>query len=289
MEYNKIIGEAIVFIENHLYEPLSAAMVADSVSYSYYHFHRYFSIAMGETVGSYIRGRRLTQAGYDLVHSQKKILDIALSLYFESAESFTRAFKKKYGLTPREYRKNGVDVLIASHPAVTQDAVSADHYACLRPDIVVIAPKRIAGISFKMSISDNQSIEMWDKLNALLSTQPLIPLTNNRYSFYEAGIECQRSTFHESSETRTFIGIEWGSGQMPKGMREKQFSGGKYARFVHKGTIETLIDTYRYIWGVWFPQSGYELAERDDFECYTDQFLDPLDDRSEIEIYFPIQ
>lgn len=118
MEQSRVIGEAVVYIEKNLYEPLSAAMVAEAVSYSYYHFHRYFLIVMGETVGSYIRSRRLTLAAYELVHSEKKILEIALSLYFESAESFSRAFKKKYGLTPREYRKNGVDVLIASHPAM---------------------------------------------------------------------------------------------------------------------------------------------------------------------------
>lgn len=70
---------------------------------------------------------------------------------------------------------------------------------------------------------------------------------------------------------------------------EKWFGGGKYAKFVHRGSIETLLETYRYIWGVWFPKSGYELADRDDFERYTDKFLGPFHEGSEILIYFPIR
>ena len=55
MNDHQIIGQAIVFIENHLYEMITARDAAEAVSYSYYHFHRYFSAVMGETIGSYIR------------------------------------------------------------------------------------------------------------------------------------------------------------------------------------------------------------------------------------------
>lgn len=72
MECHQAIGKAIVFIENHLYEPIRASDVAAAVPYSYYHFHRYFSAFMGENIGSYIRSRRLTQAAWELVHTEKK-------------------------------------------------------------------------------------------------------------------------------------------------------------------------------------------------------------------------
>ena len=114
MNDKQIIGKAIVFIENNLYQPIVARDVAEAVSYSYYHFHRYFHAIMGETIGNYIRSRRLTQAAWDLVHSDKKVLDVGLSLYFETAESFTRAFKDRYSMTPSEYRKNGIDILIGN-------------------------------------------------------------------------------------------------------------------------------------------------------------------------------
>lgn len=143
MDYREVIGEAIVFIENNLRKPLNAVMVSKAVGYSYYHFHRHFLFVTGETVGSYIRGRRLTQAASELVHSDRNILDIAVGLRFESAESFSRAFKKKYRLTPSAYRKQGVDVLISSHPPL--DPADVGGLISLSPDIVKVPSMRIWG------------------------------------------------------------------------------------------------------------------------------------------------
>ena len=286
----QIIGRAIVFIETNLYEPLTVESVANAVSYSYYHFHRYFQAVMGETIGSYIRSRRLTQAAYDLIYSNKKILDIAVSLYFESAESFTRAFRKRYGITPTEYRKNGIHVLIGSHEPMQIDIIAECNYANLSPEIVTFEPKFVVGFRFNMSIEKNNSIEMWEKLNAQLARHNYISMNNNRYSVYETGDTCLPNTFNKNSEAAAFIGIEIScDSDIPKGMQLKKISGGKYAKFTHKGTVKNLLSTYYYIWSVWFPKSSYKLADREDLECYTEKFLGAENENSEIEIYFPIQ
>ncbi|WP_278332665.1 GyrI-like domain-containing protein [Clostridium beijerinckii] len=86
------------------------------------------------------------------------------------------------------------------------------------------------------------------------------------------------------------MGIETsGDNNIPEGMELKEISGGKYAKFIHKGTVKNLISTYHYIWGVWFPNSSFQLDDRDDLECYTEKFLGAEDEESQIEIYFPIQ
>jgi len=290
LENKHIIGRAIIFIETNLYEPLTVESVANAVSYSYYHFHRCFQAVMGETIGSYIRSRRLTQAAYEIVYSNKKNLDIAISLYFESAESFTRAFKKRYGITPTEYRRNGIDVLIGSHQSVQIDKLTECNYGELVPEIVTFQAKSVVGFRFEMSIKKNNCIEMWEKLNVQLAKQNYISNHNNRYSIYEAGDTCLPNQFNKNSETTVFIGIETSSAtNVIKGMQLKEIGCGRYAKFLHKGTVKTLISTYRYIWGVWFPKSSFQLADRDDLECYTEQFLGPENKNSQIEIYFPIQ
>lgn len=290
MKDKQIIGRAIIFIETNLYEPLTAESVANAVSYSYYHFHRYFQAMMGETIGSYIRSRRLTQAAYDLIYGNKKILDIAVSLYFESAESFTRAFKKRYGVTPTEYRKNKIDVLIGSHQPIQSDKMIECNYANLSPEIVTLQPKKVVGFRFDMSVEKNNSIEMWEKLNAQLAKQNNISMSNNRYGIYETSDTCQPNTFNKNSEATEFIGIEMScDSNIPEGMELKEISGGKYAKFIHKGTVKNLISTYYYIWGVWLPNSSFQLDEREDLECYTEKFLEAENEESQIEIYFPIQ
>lgn len=286
MDHREVIGEAVVFIENNLHEPLNAVMVSEAVSYSYYHFHRHFLYAMGETVGSYIRSRRLTQAASDLVHSDRNILDIAVGLRFESAESFARAFKKKYRLTPSAYRKQGVDVLIASHPPLNPADIGG--LVSLSPDIVEVPSMRILGLAYEMSVADNESVAVWDRLNSLLAGTDDDVFAGDRYSLYESGADCSQTTFQEGTAVRAFVGVECPEGRAIEGLAEKRFAGGRYAKFVHRGSVDLLLSTYRYLWGVWFPQSGYDLADRDDFERYTPRFHGPHDPDSEIEIYFPV-
>jgi len=287
MNDNQIIGKAIVFIENNLYEPIVASDVAKAVSYSYYHFHRYFQAVMGETIGSYIRSRRLTQAAWDLAHSEKKVLDIGVSLYFETAESFTRAFKDRYSITPTEYRKNGIDVLIGNRQSAQKSDKTIITYAGLSPEIITIPTIYIMGIRFKTTIAGNESVAMWQQFNNQVS--PAL-LAKKRYGIYEAGETCSSDMFNTDSKTMAFVGVEiLENHPILDGMQRKKLCGGKYARFIHRGTVDTLIQTYHYIWGVWFPKSGFELANRDDFECHTERFTGADDENSEIDIYFPIK
>lgn len=61
----------------------------------------------------------------------------------------------------------------------------------------------------------------------------------------------------------------------------------RYAVFSHKGSSENLEDTYRYIYGTYFPKSKLKLAEEADFELYDERFND--DNDSEMNIYIPIK
>jgi AraC family transcriptional regulator len=283
----QIIGKAIVFIENNLYQPIVARDVAEAVSYSYYHFHRYFHAIMGETIGNYIRSRRLTQAAWDLVHSDKKVLDVGLSLYFETAESFTRAFKDRYSMTPLEYRKNGIDILIGNRQSAQKSDKTIITYAGLTPEILVIPEIYIIGIRFKTTVSGSETVAMWQQFNKKV---PPALLANKRFGVFETCETCSSDIFNIDSESMAFVGIEISKNYpVLNDMQIKKLCGGKYAKFVHRGTVDTLIQTYHYIWGAWFPKSGFELANRDDFESYTERFTGANDSNSEIDIYFPIE
>lgn len=240
---------------------------------------------MGETIGSYIRTRRLTQAAWDLVHSKKKILDIGVSLYFETAESFTRAFKDRYSMTPTEYRKNGIDVLIGSRPPAQVFDHTLHTYTDLTPQIVTVPETYMMGIHFKTTISGKEIIAMWQLFNRRI---PEAFMNNTRYGIFEAGENCSSDAFHSRSETTAFVGIEFPKEQpILGGMGRKKICGGKYAKFIHTGMVKNLMQTYHYIWGVWFLKSGYELDNRDDFECYTQRFAGENMENPEIDIYFP--
>ena len=62
---------------------------------------------VGESLGSYIRRRRLDWAADELASGQRRIIEVALDAGYDSQEAFTRAFERRYGRTPGEYRRVG--------------------------------------------------------------------------------------------------------------------------------------------------------------------------------------
>lgn len=105
MEDEQIIQRTVEWIEENLHEDIKLADVASFAGYSKFHFHRMFQSILHMSVDQYIRTRRLAASAVLLIHSDERILDIALHALFSSQEAFSRAFKNTYHLAPGEYRR----------------------------------------------------------------------------------------------------------------------------------------------------------------------------------------
>jgi len=105
LEHEKWIKEAIAYIELHITEDVDAADIAEHCTVSRFHFNRVFQRHVGVSVGTLLRERRLARAAVELLSTDKRILDIALEYQFSGQDSFTRAFKQRYGMTPHVYRQ----------------------------------------------------------------------------------------------------------------------------------------------------------------------------------------
>jgi AraC family transcriptional regulator len=88
--------------EAELGEPL-----ASKAHYSRFHAHRVFQRATGETPGEFRRRLLLEKAAYQLSRSERSVTDVAFDAGFGALESFTRAFRKAFKLSPSHYRRNG--------------------------------------------------------------------------------------------------------------------------------------------------------------------------------------
>ena len=99
----------VAYIDEHLDQPLDLGTLAEVAHFSPFHFHRLFSAWMGETLGDYMRRRRVELAAMRLAaQPRSRVLNIALSTGFGSAEAFTRAFKSRFGCSPTAWRANEV-------------------------------------------------------------------------------------------------------------------------------------------------------------------------------------
>lgn len=106
MEWMIGIQNAINYIEDHLTEELDYAAIAKEGFSSLFHFQRVFSILCGYPLGEYIRNRRLSLAGVELVTGKERIIDIAAKYGYESPDSFTKAFQRFHGMTPSQARSH---------------------------------------------------------------------------------------------------------------------------------------------------------------------------------------
>ena len=105
MDWVRTINNAIEYMENHLTDGITLADTAKHVNLSAFHFQRAFSLLTGMTPAEYLRKRRLSQAGADLLSGDVKVIDAALKYCYESPESFTKAFTRFHGVSPMQVKK----------------------------------------------------------------------------------------------------------------------------------------------------------------------------------------
>ena len=98
--YQQRILRVLTYIQRHLDEPLELNELAAVAYFSPFHFHRVFRGLVGESLMEHIRRLRLERAVHRLRTTGRSILDIALEAGYETHESFTRAFRSQFGLTP---------------------------------------------------------------------------------------------------------------------------------------------------------------------------------------------
>lgn len=105
MEWMKVIGEAIDYIETHITEDISLNEIANHVSISPFYFHKGFSMLCGYSLMEYIRNRRLSLAGVELTATDISIIELAMKYGYDSPDSFTKAFSRFHGISPSLVRR----------------------------------------------------------------------------------------------------------------------------------------------------------------------------------------
>lgn len=237
----------------------------------------------------------MTSALIELGSSNRRIIDIAIDYQFESQESFTRAFKLMFGLTPGDCRKRGIQSIRSlAKPRITMEYL--DHLyggMTMKPKLVKIQAMKVVGfggnfISILSPEKSNFSVipKLWDQLNQHSGK------IKNRSRVRVGLCECIK----EDLETKThpdecyyLAGFEvTGFDSIPEGMDVKTVPAGHYAVFTHRGKLDKLEMTMSFIYGSWLPKSGEALREAPDLEIYDERFKLNSDD-SEVDLYIPIQ
>ena len=133
METKKLISKAIGFIQQNPKDNLSLQSIADNAGFSLAYFDTLFRQHTGYSPVEYARVYKLTRSALALRRTQKTVLDIALDFGYASPESFTRAFKDFYSITPSEYREKYSSEAVTWHDLSGRIAIS--HFRRTFPEL----------------------------------------------------------------------------------------------------------------------------------------------------------
>ena len=102
--FNKL-NELILYIENNLDKEISNEKMAQILCVNTYTLYRVFMFVTGISLTEYIRNRRLSVAGIEILNSNIKIIDLSLKYGYNSVDGFSRAFYKFHGISPSDAKK----------------------------------------------------------------------------------------------------------------------------------------------------------------------------------------
>ncbi|WP_422092006.1 AraC family transcriptional regulator [Tenacibaculum ovolyticum] len=100
------ISKSITYIEEHLHEKLMLNEIASKAHFSPFHFHRLFSSVTGETLNNFITRKRIEKSASFLLHKKEmSVTEVSEKVGFTNLSSFSRVFKKFYGMSAVEFKK----------------------------------------------------------------------------------------------------------------------------------------------------------------------------------------
>lgn len=104
-QHQQLVETLSEWIEQNLDKRIVIDDIAKRAGYSKWYLQRLFKEVTGDNLASYVRHRRLMRAAAELKRTDKKIMDITLQYGFESQQTFTRAFKRRFGTSPGVFRQ----------------------------------------------------------------------------------------------------------------------------------------------------------------------------------------
>ncbi|WP_347174025.1 AraC family transcriptional regulator [Polaribacter uvawellassae] len=292
------INNAILYIETHLSEKLILSDIAKEAYFSPFHFHRIFSLVVGETVNNFIARLRIEKAANFLIHQKEiSITEVSEIIGFTSLSSFSRAFKKFFGISPAEFKELSPDKyskICKIESKNGQVVVTFEQYICNvnnalnwikmngKTTIQNVEELQLAYISHKGEMEKigevfNRLIQ-WAAPKGLMNQENLRLLTMYHDSPKITSPENIRSSIAIVLNTKTTVEGE---------VRLKTIQPGKciVSRF------EITPNEFQQAWEsnfVWMSENGYKKGDKDPFEIYYNNAAEHPENKFIVDMCIPV-
>ncbi|MEU5001756.1 AraC family transcriptional regulator [Streptomyces sp. NPDC021622] len=252
------LNEALDHIESHLDQRIEVTELARIAMTSEYHFRRMFSALAGVSLSEYIRRRRLTIAGAEVLAGERTLLDIAVRHGYGSGEAFARAFRAVHGVGPGEARRDGA--ALHAQPRMSfrliVEGSSSMRYRIVEKDEFQVVGKKVrvplVHVGMNPAIADfirGIDAETMQRISALSDQQPegIVGVSDNLDPSRAEGTELD---YYHAVVTAT---------AGPEDLDALTVPAGTWAVFENSGPFpESLQYLWRDVFTQWFPSNPYE-------------------------------
>ncbi|WP_299678329.1 GyrI-like domain-containing protein [uncultured Tenacibaculum sp.] len=275
----------IVYLENKFKTDINSKDIEDVSFYSYRNINRIFAALQHETIGQFIKRKRLEKAAEFLKYSAEEISDIALDIGYKDVAAFSKAFKKHFNCSPSTYRNSQHIQQEITTKILQEKRENANK--TLSFSIEHLPSFKILYLQYKGSYEDIRGIEKtWNSLlkyvfkKKLLSDETILlgeildddDITDTLQCRYNAGIVLED---HQDFDTKGFFEI-------------KEIPTQKYAKFIHKRSHESCYETYNNIYARWMQDVQLEFADQATLEFYVNDESTTPKEELITEIYIPV-
>lgn len=269
MDCIQSIQKAIQYMEDHILENINYEDVAKHVYMSNYHFHRLFSMVAGITANKYIRNRRLSMAGQELIMSNKKVIDISMKYGYDSPESFAKAFSRFHGVSPIMAKTSGIQLKSFNRLLIKiklEGGMVMRYKIVEKENFEVLAKVK----SFRNeSISEENNTEIPDFWKECRENGTFDVLTKHTTKHDIYGLCAPISK--ESTHFNYGIGMKYDGNSIPEGYEIWHVKPTLWAVFECIGNNpECIGETWDRIFKEFLPSSDYNMLDDTDFELYPE-------------------
>ncbi|MEU7025216.1 AraC family transcriptional regulator [Streptomyces sp. NPDC046275] len=252
------LNRALDHLEERLDREVDVAGAARIAATSEYHFRRLFSALAGMPLSVYVRRRRMTLAGAEVLSGERTLLDVAVSYGYGSGEAFARAFRSVHGIGPGEARRTGA--AIVSQPRmsfrVVVEGSSSMEYRIVEKEAFRIAGRkaRIPLVHEGVNAAGAAHVESVG-VDAIVRMKEL---SDREPAGVLSAVEHLSDSREEGTEVDYWIGVATGPGTPAGDLDVLDVPAGTWAVFAGRGPYPSALqELWRDVFTQWFPSNPY--------------------------------
>ena len=280
----KIANDIMYYIYTHIDTHIDLEELSYDLKISKFHMHRIFKDEFGKNIYENIKSIRLQKAANLLLTNRySTISNIANLCGYSSHSSFIKAFEKRFGMTPKQWRNSGYKeysykILQQSKTAIKSTA----NFSNLSPTIVKMP--EIKAYYIRNRGYDTNVKETWQKLQTLILNKNIknytqIALLHDNPTTTSLN-DCQYIACIKTDEKKEML-----SKRVPK----FKISEGVYAKFDLKGQHGDMLKFIRWVYHEWLIKSEYETTTKPSYAIYHKNNFLSEDNRFDISFYVSIR